>query len=373
MNALLKELKPYFLKGLTDKEIARTVRKPVGTIMLYRAEYEKDLFSKIKPINDDALNEIKSEIAAVDYIEGSALIDKEIENTYAPKEEKVTKKDIAFELFAKGMSVEEIMEVAGLSYNSVVTYRTQYNKTLKVAENVTPVKEEDVLIHTGTINFKVGNAEFNADTFVDNEGCEWVDSSMFKTTLKAELQIDIKSITIAEKYIKIANNLLLIDKFALPILARSVKDFKLTNSIMNLIEPRKDIFSKAYTISQAFSNVEELLSAIDGVYEQIQAYDKAQQDILHDIEKYDYSSEVLTKKAIAIRDLRRARRVSKNELALIKNIKNSLNGYKIKPYMIRETGSRLSTLMDDLYNKKYNPRVAELNELQKESVDKYIY
>lgn len=380
MTALLQTLTPYFAKGMTDKEIAREVRKPVGTIRMYRDSYEQELFKKIKPIDVKELQEVKEEIAAVDLLEGEKVIDEaiaELVNGIEIKnEDKPTKKEMAFNLYSQGLDNSEVMARTGLSYNSVATYRSQYNKSIK-ENNVEPVNlvGEDVF-ETGTISLTIGSSDYSITAYVDNDGCDWLSLGDLRRYVYGELDKDIKDLDINVKYIKTTKvqgtYVTLIDKYALPIIAKFTNDFKLSNSMMKVLQPTNDIFSKVASIINAFDAIEELTGSLDDIYEQIEAYDKVQCDLLHDIENNPYTDEELGRKAAAIRDLRRSRRVKKNELALIKSLKNSLYGYKIKSYMLSTTSNRLKVLSDDLQSKKYNPRVEDLTEKQKITVDEYI-
>lgn len=375
MKNLLETLTPYYQKGLTDKEIAKEVRKPVGTIRMYRGEYEKVLFSKIQPTPNQLVEEVKNSIAAVDFVEGCEILKSDCKQAeVSEREEKVTKKDIAFDLFAQGMSVDEIMQLTGLSYNSVVTYRTQYNKSLK--EVADPVKPQNELTTGSEVTFEVGSTQFTTNIYVDMDGCEWVYLPVFNEIIKKELNMELKNTPLHAKYTKVFNfnesPQLFIDKYALPIIAKEVGDFRLTSSIMDCISPKRDIFTKAHDIIKALKETSAMIDSINGIYKDIEAYNKAQQDLLHDIEKHDYDDEELVRKVTAIRDLRRCRRVSKNELTIIKNIKNNLYNARVYPNEIRKLETELSELVEDLYLKKYNSRVDELDEDQKETIANYV-
>lgn len=123
---------------------------------------------------------------------------------------------------------------------------------------------------------------------------------------------------------------------------------------------------------ESFSNLKDLISAIEGCEENIVAFDKFSQDLLHDIEMGDLTDQELLEKARLIKCTRTKRRYNKNVKIISEFINRQVSNIGLN-------SSKIDMIISKLQNAKakleatengvaYNRRFDELNESQKETI-----
>lgn len=123
----------------------------------------------------------------------------------------------------------------------------------------------------------------------------------------------------------------------------------------------------------ALKNLQKLMKDIETCKENIVAYDKFSQDILHDIEMLDMDDENLLTKAKMIKEVRNKRRYNKNVEIVSDFINKQLTNAGLSSGKIDIMVSKLQNAKAKLEatenGKAYNRRFDELNDYQKQVIE----
>lgn len=311
-------------------------------------------------------------------------------------ETKKTNKEKAFELFEQGASDQMVGSMLNLTENTVRTYHSHYRKMQKEQiEQVEQVEQEVVnedvpleVLESDYIPEEVcmiiGKDVYNMPYYIDvRDGSNWFDYAQIITALRTENIIPpvAYNSNIADRYFRDekinGKSVSLIDKNILMELAQNIGDYTFINAVMALFTgTNKDVFFNFSKIVDAFELVEHFISNdnIDKRFNEVKAFNTGQLDFLHEEVDNDpfATEEQLLEKMQKLKSLRMARRAVKNELTLSQCLRGSLRYYKVNCAQIYNVRQKVSKLLDDLYAKKYNSRLDNLDEWQKEIVDKVI-
>lgn len=299
----------------------------------------------------------------------------------------------AFEMFGQGLSDQMVGCVLGLTENTVKTYHSQFRKLQKENQSdsskkisdidISPQQAEDNYIQE-SLCMILGKDIYNISYYIDTrDGSSWFDYAEIITALKTENIIPSKGYNsnIADRYFRDEiigyKPVTLIDKNILMELAQNIGDYTFITAVIALFtSSNKDIFFRFSQIIDAFELIEYFISNdnIDKRYNEVKAFNTGQQDFLHEeIDNDPFATdEELLEKMQKLKNLRLARRSVKNELVLAQTLRSSLRYYKIHCGQIYNIRQKVTRLMDDLYAKKYNSRLDNLDDWQREIVDKVI-
>lgn len=310
-------------------------------------------------------------------------------------DKKVSNRVKAFEMFEQGATDQMVGCVLGLSENTVRAYRTKYKKSLNQETTIDTkqVKSEpksevatnpDDVYVPDTICMIIGKDIYDIKYYIDvRDGSNWFDYMQLISILKTENIIPPTGYNpnIADRYFRDerlnGTPITLIDKHILMEFAQNIGDYTFLNAVMGLYTSGvKDVFFKFSQIMDAFKMIENLTSNdnIDKKIDEVKAFNTGQLDFLHkelDNDPFATEEELLDKMK-RLKTLRSARRSVKNELVLAQTLRSSMRYYKFNCGAVYNIRQRVSKLIDDLYARKYNSRLDNLDDWQKEIVDKII-
>lgn len=171
----------------------------------------------------------------------------------------------------------------------------------------------------------------------------------------------------------ISNNML--DNIVLVSKTKGLMDFKAKQSSMNSKNTYTATIVADNTIN-ALQNLHKLITDIESCKENIIAYDKFSQDILHDIEMHDMDDEQLLTKAKMIKDVRNKRRYNKNVEIISEFISKQLSSAGLSASKIEIMISKLNNAKAKLEatenGKSYNRRFNELSDNQKQTIEQEV-
>lgn len=300
-----------------------------------------------------------------------------------------TKKDMAFELFEQGVHYKKVAEQTGLKESTAKMYLSLFRSEQKqngLGNELGNTKkdkgaQEECVIEVHSDLLRIGNDYYEFIYYLDaQDGTMWFDFMAIMDALTKERIIHPKTFKtqIADRYFRKTTvngeQKYLIDKNALIDLAKEVDDYTFITSVMELyIGETNNTFYKFNQVLNSFEMMESLIANIDRKYEEVKAFNDAQFDLLHEYDNEEFlTDEELLEKAKKMQSLRRTRRTARNELVLTQNLRRLLKEYGMNISNITATRNKLGKLLDDLYSKKYNSRIEQLEDWQKEVVERGI-
>lgn len=328
---------------------------------------------------------------------------------------KITKRYIAFKMFEEGIENKEVAKTLELTPHTTETYRSRYRNSIGTAkvkvkkpkidevtqeeskENIAseekkvkakkertkkaPTKEaiQDVMEDIKDVEkfiFYIGIETYLIDKYLDQDGNEWFDLSELMYALSNELYITLEDVDtfVNKRYIKVAKHrgkqITMIDKHILPHFANSIGDYSFIATTVDTIVNNQSTFLKAHKMVEGLKCIEEFVFKMDKKEVEIGAFNNIQTDLIHEIEKMPRPTEQeLLEKITQLRNLRVSRREVRNAFTFGQVIKNELRSYNTNAGNIKQIRLNMQRLLKNLYIKRYNNRVEQLEDWQREVAD----